>query len=205
MAVAVLAVGCSSSAAPLPASPTTAPIAASATAGSVTSTFMPTLETATASSVTTGTAPAFMPTLQPATASSAAPTASSVAPTGTAPAATTAAPSGTTLPGTPHPAVTAILAYLQARARTDIAAAADLSCKAWKPQAVTEAISFRSMSARLVGVVCDVTGSAGGFTLVGCRGKIVTTYGGESRDWDQSAFVYQVTTEDGQWKMCGYH
>jgi hypothetical protein len=139
------------------------------------------------------------------TASSVAPTASSVAPTGTAPAATTAAPSGTTLAGTPHPAVTAILAYLQARARTDIAAAADLSCKAWKPQAVTEAISFRSMSARLVGVTCEVTGSAGGFTLVGCRGKIVTTYGGESRDWDLSTFVYQMTTEDGQWKMCGYH
>jgi hypothetical protein len=179
-AVAMLIVSCNSSAAPLAASPTRALIAASATTGSLTSTRMPTLEPATV-------------------------TRTVLPPTGTAPAATGTALAGSTATGTPHPAVTAILAYLQARAQTDLGAATALSCKAWKPQAVTEAISFRSMNARLVGVACEVMGSAGVFTLVGCRGKIVTTYGTESRDWDLSAFVYQVTTEDGHWKMCGYH
>jgi hypothetical protein len=194
--LALLIVGCSSSAPSLPASPTGALVAASATISSATSTSVPTQDPATASSV----ASTFMPRLEPATA-----TPTVLAATGTAPAATATAASGADLSGTPHPAVTAILAYLQARARTDVAAATALSCKAWRPQAVTETVSFRSMNAKLVQVVCQVTGSAGGFTLVGCRGKMVTTYGGESRDWDLSPFVYQMTTENGQWKMCGYH
>jgi hypothetical protein len=61
------------------------------------------------------------------------------------------------------------------------------------------------MNAKLVGVTCQVSGSAGAYTLVSCGGKMTTTYGGESRDWDLSAFVYQVALEDGLWKMCGYH
>jgi hypothetical protein len=40
---------------------------------------------------------------------------------------------------------------------------------------------------------------------VGCTGKMVTTYGTETRDWDLSSFVYQTLPEDGVWKMCGYH
>ena len=154
-------------------------------------------------------------TAVPPTATTAAVAASSPAPatraaTSTEPAATplpagpttTATPAATT---TPDPAVTAVLAYLDARARTDAATATGLSCKAWKSKALTEVTSFRSMNAKLVGVICQVNGSAGGFTLVGCGGKMVTTYGTETRDWDLSSFVYQVTLEDGQWKMCGYH
>ena len=148
-------------------------------------------------------------------ATTAALAASSTAPatqaaTSTEPAATPL-PDGPTLTATaaatatPDPAVTAVLAYLNARARTDAATATGLSCKAWKSKALTEVTSFRSMNAKLVGVTCQVNGSAGGFTLVGCGGKMVTTYGTETRDWDLSSFVYQVTLEDGQWKMCGYH
>ena len=117
----------------------------------------------------------------------------------------TLAPAGPTSTPTTDPAVAAVLAYLDARARTDVAAATSLSCKNWKSKAVTEVTSFRSMNAKLVGVTCQVNGSSGGFTLVGCGGKMVTTYGTETRDWDLSTFVYQVTAEDGQWKMCGYH
>ncbi len=106
---------------------------------------------------------------------------------------------------TPDPAVAAVLAYLDARAQANVAAVTKLSCKSWKTKAVTEAVSFRSMNAKMVGVTCQVNGSAGSFTLVGCGGKMVTTYGTETRDWDLSTFVYQVTAEDGQWKMCGYH
>ena len=121
--------------------------------------------------------------------------------TNTAPAATVAA----TAAPTQNPAVSAVLNYLEARAQTDVGAATGLSCQAWKSKAITEVTSFRSMNAKLVGVTCQVNGSAGAFTLVGCGGKMVTTYGTETRDWDLSSFVYQVTLEDGQWKMCGYH
>jgi hypothetical protein len=106
---------------------------------------------------------------------------------------------------TPDPAVVTVLAYLDARARTDLATATNLSCKSWKSKAATEVTSFRSMNAKLVGVTCRVTGTAGDYTLVGCAGKMVTTYGAETRDWDLSTFVYQVISEDGLWKMCGYH
>ena len=169
-------------------------------------------------------APAASSTSAPAIASPAAPTATAVPPTGTAaptlapatasPAALAATvtapvasvePAGPTATATPDPAVTTVLAYLDARVRTDVAAATGLSCKAWKSKAVTEVTSFRSMNAKLVGVTCQLNGSAGSFTLVGCGGKMVTTYGTETKDWDLSTFVYQVTAEDGQWKMCGYH
>jgi hypothetical protein len=66
-------------------------------------------------------------------------------------------------------------------------------------------VSFRSMQARLQDVVCTVDGVSGAFTLVGCGGKIITTYGTETREWDLSPFVYQAVVEDGQWKMCGYN
>jgi len=118
---------------------------------------------------------------------------------------TTLAPAGPTATATTDPAVAVVLAYLDARVRTDLAAATSLSCKSWKAKAATEVTSFRSMNAKLVGVTCQVNGSAGSFTLVGCGGKMVTTYGTETRDWDLSTFVYQVAAEDGQWKMCGYH
>ena len=130
------------------------------------------------------------------------PTASSTAP---ASAPTATAPAGPTATPTTDPAVAVVLAYLDARIHTDINAATSLSCPAWRPQAVTEVISFRSMNARLEGAVCSVTGSAGAYTLVGCTGKMVTTYGGETRDWDLSPFVYQTLPADGKWQMCGYH
>jgi hypothetical protein len=158
---------------------------------------------------------AAMVTPLPATATTVAVAASSTA--AASPAAQSTAPAATVPPAgptptaaaaataTPDPAVAAVLAYLDARARTDAGTATSLSCKTWKSKALTEVTSFRSMNAKLVGVICQVNGSASGFTLVGCGGKMVTTYGTETRDWDLSSFVYQVTLEDGQWKMCGYH
>jgi hypothetical protein len=98
----------------------------------------------------------------------------------------------------------AILNYLEARAAADVARVTDLSCAAWKGQAVTEAVSFRSMNAKLQDVSCQVAGSAAGFTLVSCDGKIITTYGPEAREWDLSTLIYQAAPEEGEWKMCGY-
>jgi hypothetical protein len=137
------------------------------------------------------------------------PAASPTAPTATA-AATATAPAAAASPrpsptATPDPALSTILDYLEARAAADVTRVTDLSCAAWKPQAVTEAVSFRSMNARLQDAVCRVAGTDGAFTLVTCDGKIITTYGPESREWDLSTLIYQAAPEDGQWKMCGYH
>ncbi len=177
------------------ASPSAAPTPVSAPATVVT----PTLAVASPTVIAT-LAPTAIATAAPATEQSAS-SAVGAASAATATVAATAAAAT----ATPDPAVAAILAYLDARARGDVGAVTGLSCKAWKPKAVTEAVSFRSMNAKMVGVTCQVNGSAGSFTLVGCGGKMVTTYGTESRDWDLSAFVYEVIAEDGQWKMCGYH
>jgi hypothetical protein len=132
--------------------------------------------------------------------------------TATAPAATEAASptappatAGPTATATPDPALDAIYNYLDARARADVADVTALACEAFQGQAATEAVSFRSMQAKLDGVVCAVTGASGPYTLVGCGGKIVTTYGTETREWDLSNFVYQALVEDGEWKMCGYN
>jgi hypothetical protein len=101
--------------------------------------------------------------------------------------------------------VAVVLAYLNARLTADADEVIPLVCKAWKSAAITEAISFRSMNARLEDVACTANGSSGLYTLVGCTGKMVTTYGGETRDWDLSSFIYQTLPEDGAWKMCGYN
>jgi hypothetical protein len=123
-----------------------------------------------------------------------------------------ATPAPTTAAATPppagaptaDPALAAILSYLEARTRADVEAAADLSCAAWRSQAVTEAISFRSMNARMEGVVCALAGTDGPFTLVTCDGTLVTTYGTETRERDMSHLVYRAAPEDGAWRMCGY-
>ncbi len=128
--------------------------------------------------------------------------------TATVAPATTEEPAGTaapTLTPTPDPALAAIYGYLEARARADVEDVTALACQAWRGQAATEAVSFRSMQAKLDGVVCTVNGLSGPYTLVGCTGKIITTYGTETREWDQSNFVYQAIAEDGAWKMCGYN
>ncbi len=163
---------------------------------SATSTALPPTATLHPPPATHTSVPSPLPTSVPATATVA------TAPTRTAQSATQAEPSSTP---TPDPALQAIRAYLEARAKADVAQVTGLACAAWKPQAVTEAISFRSMNAKLDGVACSVTGTDGPYTLVACTGKIVTTYGTESREWDLSTFVYKAADEDGQWKMCGYH
>ena len=195
LGIAGLLAACGANQATVAPAPTASTPAVSTTSSAPTAPAQP----STATSVpiaATSTAGASAPATEPAT--------------NTAPAATVTLARPTASPAngataTPDPAVAAVLAYLEARARTDAAAATGLSCKAWISKALTEVTSFRSMNAKLVGVTCQVTGSASGFTLVGCGGKMVTTYGTETRDWDLSSFVYQVILEGGQWKMCGYH
>jgi hypothetical protein len=167
--------------------------------------------TASPASVATSTLQAAAsPTIVPVTTAAPAATVTRPAPTATVmtaatKAATTAPTTGAAGSPTPDPAVEVVLAYLDARIKADVEEVTALVCQAWKAPAVTEAISFRSMNAQLEDVACLANGSSGGFTLVGCSGKMITTYGNETREWDLSSFVYQTLPEDGVWKMCGYH
>ncbi len=159
------------------------------------------------------------PTAPPATVtpvpSQAPPTATFVPPSATAssgPSATvepTDGPTptaGPTATATPDPAIAVIYNYLAARAAADVAGVQALACQTFDAQAVTEAISFRSMNATLHDdLVCGVSGTDGAYTLVACTGTMTTTYGKESREWDLSNSIYQVTLEDGVLTMCGYH
>ncbi len=101
-------------------------------------------------------------------------------------------------------AANAIEKYLQARAASDVDQMTLLSCPAWEAQARVEAASFKSMNARLDGVTCQVSSSDSGSTLVTCQGKIVTTYQGETREWNVGDHPFKVVQQDGEWRMCGY-
>jgi hypothetical protein len=137
-----------------------------------------------------------------------APATASPAPSATAEATHTGptATAGPTASATPDPALAVIYAYLAARAAADVPAVTDLACAAFDSQAVTEAISFRSMNAKLNDdLECALSGVDGAYTLVSCTGTMTTTYGPDSRDWDLSNSIYRAALEDGAWTMCGYN
>ena len=92
-------------------------------------------------------------------------------------------------------------AYLQARVESNADELRSLSCAAWESQAALQADSFRSMDARLEGVSCEKNGEDSDYTLVSCEGKIVTTYNGETREWEIN--TYHLIQEDDEWKICG--
>ena len=101
-------------------------------------------------------------------------------------------------------AASAIQKYLQARAASEVDRMTLLSCPTWEAQARVEAASFKAMNAKLDNVTCQVSGSAGGSTLVTCQGHIVTTYQGEARQWTVGDHPFKVVQQDGEWRMCGY-
>ena len=94
--------------------------------------------------------------------------------------------------------------YLQARVQSDLDKMIGLSCSDWEAQARVEATSFKSMKATLDGVSCQQSGTSGQYTIVSCKGKIVTSYNGESRDWSISDHPFRVVQDRGEWRMCGY-
>ncbi|MCL5998179.1 MAG: hypothetical protein M1546_19330 [Chloroflexi bacterium] len=98
----------------------------------------------------------------------------------------------------------AIYAYLEARTKENVDKMVQLSCAAWEEQAHIEAVSFRGRQARLQDATCADNGSDGEFTLVLCQGKIMTNYGGESRELDLSHRQFKTIFDHGEWRMCGY-
>jgi hypothetical protein len=100
--------------------------------------------------------------------------------------------------------VKAVEAYLNARVASDAPRLIALSCKEWEGHARDEAASFQSMNAKLDSMSCSPKSDDGQSSVVACQGKIVTTYAGETRNWDLAARSFKLVKEDGQWKMCGY-
>ncbi len=101
-------------------------------------------------------------------------------------------------------AAESVQAYLQARVQSDVDKMISLSCPEWEAQARIEASTFKALNAQLDGVSCSDSSADGSTTLVSCKGKIVTTYNGETREWSLSDHQFKTVLDDGEWRMCGY-
>lgn len=93
--------------------------------------------------------------------------------------------------------------YLRTRTTGDENKIVALACKARESDARNEAASFGAMSPVIENISCTAGEKEGEFTIVSCVGKMVTTYAGESRNWDLGARQYKSLQEDGAWKYCG--
>jgi hypothetical protein len=94
--------------------------------------------------------------------------------------------------------------YLRARASSNVNQMVSLSCGAWEAQARIEASSFKALNARVEGLTCQVAGTEGAATYVGCGGKIITSYNGESREVSLADKQFRTVSEGGEWRVCGY-
>ena len=104
----------------------------------------------------------------------------------------------------PGTAAGAVQSYLEARVQSNVNQMINLSCPAWEAQARIEASTFQAMQARIEGLTCAENGADGNYTRVACQGKIVTTYQGETREWNLSDHQFKLIQDDGEWRMCGY-
>ncbi|GAB4553069.1 MAG: hypothetical protein OHK0023_21750 [Anaerolineae bacterium] len=98
----------------------------------------------------------------------------------------------------------AVETYIRTRITGDAPKLVTLACKARESDARQEADSFAAQKATIESVSCQTSGAEAEFTVVACIGKMVTTYAGETRDFDLSARKFKTIQEDGRWKVCGY-
>ncbi|NMB89035.1 MAG: hypothetical protein GYA17_11800 [Chloroflexi bacterium] len=103
------------------------------------------------------------------------------------------------------PAAQAVEGYLTALVDENADQLATASCAAWEEQATLELDSFMGVEASLQDLACQTTGDADGSSLVQCTGKIVATYNNEQQELDLAGRTYQVSQEEGEWRVCGYH
>jgi len=94
--------------------------------------------------------------------------------------------------------------YLQARVQGDVNTMINLSCPEWEGQAQIESSTFAAFQAQLDGMSCEDAGGDGASTLVSCKGKIVTSYNGETREFSLAERQFKVVQQSGEWRMCGY-
>lgn len=112
--------------------------------------------------------------------------------------------SGCSNPGT-GAAPAAVEAYLQALVQQDLNRMISVSCADWEAQAKVEHNSFAAVSLELKDLKCQEIGSDSDFKLVDCSGSIIANYGAEDLEIDVAGRTYQVISEGGEWRMCGYH
>ena len=106
--------------------------------------------------------------------------------------------------GTDDSPSAAVENYLRTRINGDETQLVGLACRSREAEARTEAASFAPMKAEISNLSCRVDGADGQFTVVACQGAMVTTYAGETRDWDLGARKFRTLQEDGRWKVCGF-
>lgn len=95
-------------------------------------------------------------------------------------------------------------AYLKARAEGNANQMVSLSCSSWEGQARIEASTFKSLNARIEGLMCSAGDTQGNASTVTCAGKIITSYNGESREVNLADKRYALTLDGGEWRVCGY-
>lgn len=95
-------------------------------------------------------------------------------------------------------------AYLQAMIAKQSDTLSNLSCADWESSALTEMDAFQNVEAQLVDPNCSESGKDGDTILVTCSGKITASYDGEQQEFPLSDRVFQVVTEGGELRVCGY-
>ncbi len=95
-------------------------------------------------------------------------------------------------------------AYLRARVRGDVAQMVALSCADWEQHARLEALSVQGRSPQLSNMVCRLDGREGQVAWVTCQGRLLTSYGGERREFDLAERTFKTVAEAGDWRVCGY-
>lgn len=98
----------------------------------------------------------------------------------------------------------AVEAYLAALVNGQADQLATLSCADWESSALTELDAFQNVEAQLVDLACSETGKDGETILVTCSGKITASYNGELQDFTLDDRVYQLVSEGGELRVCGY-
>jgi hypothetical protein len=106
--------------------------------------------------------------------------------------------------GSTQSAASAVEDYLRTRITGDEARLVALTCREREADARGEAASFAAMKAEVQDVTCREDGADGTFTVVACQGTMVTSYAGETRNWDLADRAFRAMQEDGAWKVCGY-
>ncbi len=99
----------------------------------------------------------------------------------------------------------AVESYLQALVKQDLNLMIAASCADWEAQAKVEHDSFAAVKLELQDLSCEEVGSDGELKLISCTGSIIANYGAEDLEIDIADRTYQVKSEGGVWRMCGYH
>jgi hypothetical protein len=98
----------------------------------------------------------------------------------------------------------ALSTYLQALVAKDEATLTLLSCADWEASALMELDSFQSVETSLEDLNCQQNGTDDESAVVVCAGKILTSYGDETQEYELSDRTYKMVKQGTEWLVCGY-